>query len=77
MENEMINIHAGQLTYGALIELLHGNHVTQKHIIADFYNGGTTADKALIQLKEVRDNGEELISTWVRSKERSANERIF
>ena len=77
MEDEMINIHAGQLTYGALIELLHGNHVTQKHIIADFYNGGITADKALIQLKEVRDNGEELIATWVRSKERTANERIF
>ena len=29
MEDEMINIHAGQLTYGALIELLHGNHVTK------------------------------------------------
>ena len=74
---EMIEISAGALTYSALIELLHGNHVAQKHILADFYNGGIDATAALSRLEEVRKTGDKMISAWVNAKNNTRNERII
>ena len=74
---EMIEISAGALTYSALIELLHGNHVAQKHILADFYNGGIDATAALSRLEEVRKTGDKMILAWVNAKNDTRNERIF
>ena len=73
----MIEISAGALTYSALIELLHGNDVAQKHILADFYNGGIDATAALSRLEEVRKTGDKMISAWVNAKNDTRNERIF
>jgi hypothetical protein len=63
--NGMIEINAGSLTYSALIELLHGNHVAQKHILADFYNGGIDASAALSRLEGVRRTGDTMIEVPV------------
>ncbi len=75
--SEMIEINAGSLTYSALIELLHGNHVAQKHILADFYNGGIDASAALSRLEGVRRTGDTMIEAWVQAKENTKNERMF
>jgi hypothetical protein len=75
--NGMIEINAGSLTYSALIELLHGNHVAQKHILADYWTGSSDASVALSRLEEIRGTGDKLIDAWVQAKENIKNERIF
>jgi|TARA_B100001175_G_scaffold278152_1_gene254581 hypothetical protein len=77
MMNEMIEINAGSLTYSALIELLHGNHVAQKHILAEYWTGSADVTITVSRLEEIRGTGDKLIDAWVQAKENNRNERIF